>query len=167
MIIATLGQHWPARKLEWIMAGLSSSWGLYVLFHPEIFTDPRTSELYAGLADLTPGGLIPHLFWGWTAALVGVLRAGALYINGAHVKTPFARALAAFVTMFVFSQVVFGLWATGIANTGLVVYSWLVVADMISAYAAGKDAITAEVHKRIEQGTIHDDSRISRSLARP
>lgn len=166
IMVASLGRHWPSRKMEWVLAGITFTWGLYFLMHPDIFDGPLTGRPLEGLREMTPTGIAPFLFWGLTTLLVGLLRAIALYINGAHVRTPVVRAIAAFVTMFVFSNVVFATWSTGIANPSIVIYAGLVAADMISAYAAGKDAITAEVHKRIEQGTINDDSRLNRSLVR-
>lgn len=166
MLVASLGKHFPHRKMEWVLAGITSSWGLYTLLHPEMFTAPGSAAMFAGLAAMTPFSFMPNVLWGAAALVVGVVRAIALYINGAHVRTPIIRAICAFVTMFVFSQIAIGLWQTGIANTGIVVYPWLIAADMLSAYAAGKDAITAEAHRRIERGTINDDSRFSRALTR-
>lgn len=166
MLIASLKKHWPARKMEWFMALLTFSWGSYILLHPEIFTAPETATLLAGLRDMVPWGIPAHWAWGGGTAAIGLARAFALYINGAHVRTPLVRAFAAFVTMFVFTQVVLALWGTGIANMGIPVYAGLVLADMTSCYTAGKDAITAEVHKRIENGSFNDNSRLRRVLAR-
>lgn len=166
MQLESLGKHWPHRKMEWVMSGVAASWGLYVCLNPVMFDAPVSRDLYSGLRSMTPAGIMPHVFWGLAALIVGLLRALALYINGAHVRTPAVRVVGAFATMFVFSQIGIGLWQTGIANAEIIIYSWLVAADMISAYSAGKDAVTAEVHRRIVQGTINDDSRINRALAR-
>lgn len=167
MAIYSLGQHWPARKMEWVMAGLALTWGTYVLLHPEMFFTQGAEPMFRGMVAMTPGGIEPHVFWGCLAATVGLLRLIALYVNGAHVRTPVVRVITAFLTMFVFTQVALGLYQGGVPNTGLAVYPWLVFADMVSAYAAGQDAIRAEVQKRIDEGTINDNSRLSRSLARP
>jgi len=43
MLIQSLKQHFPARFPEWMMAGMLSSWGAYVVLHPELFTDPRST----------------------------------------------------------------------------------------------------------------------------
>lgn len=166
MLIAAIGKQFPQRKMEWIMAGITASWGLYTLLHPEMFIQSSTASLLAGLTNMTPRGFAPNILWGTTALAVGMLRAVALYVNGAHVRTPVIRAISALVTMFVFAQVSIGLWQTGIANWGIVVYPWLIVADMVSAYAAGKDAVISEAYRRIEQGTINDDSRFSRAFTR-
>lgn len=162
MILAALGRHWPARKMEWIMAGISASWGFYVLTHPELFTNPETAVLMSGLASFVPAGWDPSLVWGLGALLVGLMRGIALYINGAHIRTPVVRAVAAFLTILVFFQVSRGLWATGVPNMGLVIYPWLVIADIISAYSAGQDAIQSEVQRQIERGTFRGTSIVSR-----
>jgi len=161
MIVQSLRKHWPARKMEWVMAGLSLCWGYYVLNHPDIFTNHQTAPLFAGMAAMVPDGWEPASFWGGLAFWVGMIRGIALYINGAHVRTPVVRVIAAFLTMFVFTQVCQGLWASGLPNPGLVVYPWLVVADMLSAYTAANDAIHAEVQRRIERG--HSASRSIRN----
>ena len=166
MLIESVKKHWPARKMEWFMALLTFSWGTYVATHPEIFTAPGTESLFAGMRDRVPWGVPPHLAWGVGTAAIGLARGIALYINGAHVRTPVVRAMAAFITMFVFTQVVLALNSTGIANTGIVVYTGLVLADMTSCFTAAKDAITAEVHRRVQQGTFDDHSRLRRVLAR-
>jgi len=166
MAAFSIGQHWSARKMEWVMSGLVLTWGAYVLVHPEMFTTDVGRVIFGAMAAMTPVGMEAHQFWGFLGVSVGTIRAGALYINGAHVRTPVVRVITAFLTMFVFTQVTIGLYQSGVPNPGLAVYPWLVFADMISAYAAGQDAIKAEVQKRIDEGTINDNSRLSRSLTR-
>lgn len=153
MILQSLRHHWPARKIEWIMAGLTASWGFYILTHPEIFTDERTRHVWAGLSAVSsPATSDPASFWGWTALVIGLSRALALFINGAYVRTPIVRLGAAFVSMFIFTQISLGLWQSGVPNTDLVVYPWLVIADLISAYRASQDAVYAENHRLIQKG---------------
>lgn len=169
MVIASISHHWPARKMEWVLGGMVLAWGLYTLSHPEMFYSVSgTGRVFSGLVMLTPSWAEPFRFWGWMASVVGLIRLMALYVNGAHVRTPVVRVVTAFLTMFVFAQIAIGFWQSGVANTGIVIYSGLVVADIISAYAAGQDAITAEVQRRIERGSLNDDdSYLSRSLAKP
>jgi hypothetical protein len=152
MILRALGQHWPARKIEWIMAGLTATWGGYILLHPEIFTQPETAEILSGMIVMAQTyGIAPENFWGGGALLMGLIRAIALFINGAYVRTPLFRALAAFGTMFIFTQVSIALHRSGVPNFGLVVYPWLVFADLLSAYRAAQDAVYAEVQRRSQK----------------
>lgn len=149
MILQSLKQHFPARAIEWLNAGALASWGLYVLLHPQMFTNPATRELFAGLTEITWGLTAdPALLWGLTALLVGLARAVALFVNGAYGRTPLVRLGTSFASAFIWTQVIIGLMHSGVPNTGLVVYSWLVVADIISAYRASQDAVYAEKQRR-------------------
>lgn len=145
MIIRSLRQHWPARKMEWMMSGFMLCWGWYVLLHPELFTDPRTAALFAGLARITsPITDYPALAWGGACFLTGLFRGIALFINGAWTRTPIIRLFAAFVSTFIMTQLILGLWNTGFANTGIVAYPWFIIADLLSMYRAGVDVVHAQ-----------------------
>ena len=150
MIIRSLRQHWPSRKTEWLMAGFLLTWGTYVLLHPGLFTAPATSVVFAGMAGITaPFTVYPALAWGGAAALTGLCRSMALFINGAWTRTPLIRLIASFASMFVVTQIVVGLWKSGVPNTGIVVYPWLIVADLLSAYRAAVDVVHAEKQREI------------------
>lgn len=165
MIIRSLRQHWPARKLEWLMSGFLASWGLYVLVHPTLFTSPETAVLFSGLAELSSSfSDYPALFWGWSCFGIGLGRAAALFVNGAWTRTPLLRLTASFMSMFIMTQIVVGLWKSGVPNTGLVVYPWLVVADLLSAYRAAVDVVHAEKQREVNKETRRDARRIA-SLA--
>ena len=146
MIIRSLQEHWPSRTIEWIMSGFMISWGLYVLFHPELF---RRLEVFAEM-----GRMVwvlsdrPAVVWGSSAFVAGVIRATALFVNGAYTRTPVIRVITSFVSMFILTQIIIGLYRVGIPNTGLPTYTWLLIADMISAYRAARDAVHAETERR-------------------
>lgn len=150
MIIRSLRQHWPARKMEWLMAGFLLCWGVYVLLHPQLFSNPATQVLFAGMASITaPITIYPALAWGGVAAVVGLCRGLALFVNGAWTRTPLIRLIASFASMFVVTQIVVGLWKSGVPNTGLTVYPWLIVADLLSAYRAAVDVVHAEKQREV------------------
>lgn len=163
MIIRSLQQHWPARKLEWLMSGFLISWGLYVLFHPGLFHDARTAELFSGMAAMAEMvGAYPALLWGGTAFVTGVARTVALFINGAMTRTPMVRLIGCFVSMFIVTQVTVALWNSGVPNTGLIVYPWLVVADLLSAFRATVDVVYAEKQRhdnRESTGRVRNSNR--------
>jgi hypothetical protein len=148
MLILSLKRHFPARFPEWHNAGILTTWGAYLVVNPEIMTSPATAALWTGLTDMTPIGYSAAALWGMLALVVGLLRACALFINGAFTRTPMIRLAASFISAFIWTQVVIGLVKTGIPNTGLVVYSWLVVADLVSAYRASCDMVYAEKQRR-------------------
>jgi hypothetical protein len=152
MIIRSLRQHWPARKLEWIMAGFLLCWGVYVLLHPDLFTNPATATLFSGMALISaPLTIYPALAWGGVAAVIGLCRALALFVNGAWTRTPLIRLIASFASMFVITQIIVGLWKSGVPNTGLICYPWFVIADLLSAYRAAVDVVHAEKQREMNK----------------
>jgi hypothetical protein len=156
MLIQSLKQHFPARFPEWVNSGILASWGAYVLLHPELFTQEATRHIFAGMAEMVWVDYPPSVVWGLTAFVVGTIRAVALFINGAYSRTPLVRLATSAVSAFVWAQVVIGLF--GVVNAGLIIYSWLVVIDIASAYRAGVDVAIAEKHRR--------DSRLRRGIGR-
>lgn len=156
MMIQSLRQHWPARKTEWMMTVLVSAWGAYMLMNPVMFTSSATAQALAGLARIAEfyGSTDPSFFWGSIALTAGLGRGVALFVNGAYARTPIGRLLAAFLSMFIFTQVSIGLYNSGVPNLGLIVYPWLVAVDMLSAYRAGQDAVFAEVQRRSQKGSL-------------
>lgn len=164
MVVESLKSHWPARKMEWLMAGIMIGWGWYVLTHPHMFYHPATRALLSGLTAISdPFTPYPALFWGGITFLVGLSRGIALFVNGAWTRTPLVRVIASFISMFIFTQIVIGLWQSGVPNTGLVVYPWFIVADLLSAYRAAVDVVHAEKQREVEKETRRD-ARRHRSL---
>lgn len=142
MIIVSLKQHFPARLPEWWMSAVLLVWGLYVMTHPHIFTDPATRDLFSGMAAMT-GYLDPARVWGGSAVMIGGVRAVALFINGAYTRTPMIRLCMSFLSAFIWTQVSIGFVNSGVANTGVVVYASMVVLDIMSAYRATTDMVFA------------------------
>lgn len=125
------------------MAGLAFSWGTYVAMHPGIFTDDATRAMFSGMAQMA-GEFPPSALWGISGIVIGLVRAMALFINGAYTRTPLVRLLMSFASIFIWTQIVIGLIKSGVPNTGLVVYSGLVVMDVVSAWRAATDMVFAE-----------------------
>lgn len=143
MLIVELKRHFPARWPEWFMAALSFMWGFYVALHPEIFTQAATREIMAGMAAMS-GSLPAAAVWGLSAVTMGFIRASALFINGSYTRTPLIRVFMGFTSAFIWTQVVIGLLKSGVPNMGLVVYSGLVVMDIVSIFRAATDTVYAE-----------------------
>lgn len=142
MLIVSLKKHFPARLPEWWMSAMLVCWGLYILFHPGVFTSPATRELFSGMVAMA-GALDPAELWGTCALLVGAIRAVALFINGAYTRTPAVRVATSFVSAFIWTQVCVGFLNSGVANTGVVIYAGMVVLDIMSAYRAATDMVFA------------------------
>ena len=153
MLIVSLKEHFPARFPEWLNSGVLFSWGAYVALHPDLFTNPATAQLFSGLAEMTWGlDYNPAALWGLVGVVVALVRASALFVNGAYTRTPMIRLCMSFASAFIWAQVVIGFMNSGVSNTGLVVYGWLVVADIASAYRAGHDLALAE-KQRLDRST--------------
>lgn len=144
MLIQSLKTHFSARKMEWIGAGMTGTWGYYVITHPQLFTAPATAPLWQGMIRVAEFFGQPPVSIGIMAMLTGILRGGALFINGAYEKTPLIRLLTAFASAYLWTSVSVGFVLSGVANTGLVIYPWLVVMDIVSGYHAGYDLVIAE-----------------------
>lgn len=162
MLIVSLKQHFPARWPEWFMAGMSFMWGCYVILHPEVFTQDATRITLSGLTAMA-GDMPPAALWGLSTVILGLVRASALFINGAFSRTPMIRLIMSFASAFVWTQVCIGLLKSGVPNTGLVVYAGLVVMDIVSAYRAATDTVFAE---KVRHDLKQDKRRVAdRSLA--
>lgn len=143
MLIIQLKRHFPARWPEWFMSGLLFMWGVYVALHPDLFDHPQTATVLAGMKSMV-SGFPPSAAWGVSAVVLGLVRAGALFVNGAYTRTPLIRLTMSFLSAFIWTQVFIGLLKTGIPNPGLVTYAGLVVMDLVSAYRAATDVVFAE-----------------------
>lgn len=143
MIIVELKRHFPARWPEWFMSGFAFFWGLYVSYHPQVFTQSATRETLAGLANMA-GSFPPAAIWGLSPVILGLIRAAALFVNGQYTRTPMIRLFMSFASAFIWTQVFIGLLKSGIPNTGLVAYAGFVVLDIVSGYRAATDTVYAE-----------------------
>jgi hypothetical protein len=141
MILEVINKHFPARALEWFGGFVMLAWGIYVYTHPTLFTDPRIATLFKGLADIA-WFVPPNVSWGLFAVTIATARIVALWINGSRpVATPRVRLAASFASAFVWTQVLVGLLKADVPNTGLVVYTALIGADIYSAFRATRDVV--------------------------
>jgi hypothetical protein len=140
--------HFQVRFSEWYSGFVLFAWGIYVTMHPGMFTDPKAGQMFQGMV-----GIASQVTWGMVGTLVGFARLAALYVNGNHRRTPSVRLMASFFSLFVWTQVVLGMWAAGIAQTGVIVYTGLVCADIYSAFRASGDVtlITRRHAKKAEE----------------
>ena len=146
MLIVGLKDHFPARISEWFNGAILTCWGAYLLLHPNLFDTQGSGRLWSRMEGLVWVDYNPESVWGLVAFSVGIMRLGALFINGAWSRTPLLRLISAAVSAFVWTQVTIGLLA--VPNTGLVVYPWLVFIDLVAAYRAGRDVAMAEMMRK-------------------
>jgi len=166
MLIQSLKKHFPARYPEWLNAGILTSWGGYIILHPQIFDEPPTSILFRGLSDMVAYmGYTPGTVWGLGAFLIGLIQAFALFVNGAYTRTPIIRLITSFLSAFIWTQVVVGLIHSDLPNVGIVTYSWFVISNLVSAYRAGMDAVYAERQKLDHEREIGRSGSSSRPVS--
>lgn len=164
MLILKLKEHFPARISEWFNGAILTSWGLYLLLNPDLFESPAMEVSMREMAAMVPAGVNPESVWGLAAFVAGSTRLIALFINGAWSRTPALRLATAAISAFVWTQVVIGLMS--VPNTGLAVYPWLVVIDLVAAYRAGRDVAISEVARRqLQLGAFRDHHDRSRAVA--
>lgn len=130
-IILHFTETFPSRVLEWILAFILFSWGLMLLRPDATFA---SSPSYIGLERIASEDT-----WGWFCAIAGLLRLVALCINGFWKPTYHIRAATSFLSNFFWLQITLGFIASGNANTGLAVYPWLLLADIICTYRTARD----------------------------
>ena len=150
VIIQSLKQHFKARAIEWGMSGWAFTWGLMILFYPEMFVHPATAPLFTGLLDAFDwlGGYAPFTI-GMCLVLVALLRGTALTINGLWRKTPTIRIVTSAISAFFIMHLIVG-FSQGPPNTGSITYFWLFIADCYSAKSASEDWLEANRRKPIK-----------------
>jgi len=139
-----LKTHFEARAIEWFNAFFLTAWGAYVILHPGLFHGP-SAPVWTGLLLLAD-----QEQWGLGALIAGIVRVVALFINGQWGLTPLIRVFTSFTSVFVWFWVTVGLVKSDIPDTGIVVYSGLMLADVYSAFRAASDAYEAEAMKRLK-----------------
>jgi hypothetical protein len=145
MMIRKLQEHFPARTPEWANSLTLFAWGTYILWHPGMFSAEYFSGLYAMGLHWSSS---PERFWGWLTVTVGLVRACALFVNGAYSRTPMVRMLAGLVSAFIWTQVILGVMASGKPALGIVMYASALLLDMISAYRASCDLVIADAARK-------------------
>lgn len=138
-IIKSLRRHFDVRAVEWGMAGWAFTWGLMVLAYPSVFTQSSTGQMFSGIKDTVSWtGVHEPTLIGVLFVVLGIVRAISLFINGAWRSSPLVRIIAAAVSAFFIMHIVIG-FAQGPPNTGTVTYTWLFLADCLSAKRATED----------------------------
>lgn len=138
--------HLRLRFAEWLLAAITVSLGLILLWTDNLFENP----FYWGLARITD-----ETTWGIAALIVGMLRLAALFINGAWEPSPMVRTIMSMLTCFLWVQLSLGLLG-GEMSLGVAVYPWLLIADMYSTFRAASDAGVVREAKHCRRGSNHE-----------
>lgn len=120
------------RVADWLLAGILISWGLGCLSVPDT---TWMQPAYIGLRRIAG-----QETWGSFCVALGVLRMGALFINGAVRRTPHTRMAGAFVSALLWLQLSFAMFNTSIPAIAVAIYPWLFLGDVYNVYRAAQDA---------------------------
>jgi hypothetical protein len=101
-----------------------------------------------------------ELTWGWACLLVGTVRLVALAVNGAWVPPTFhIRSVTSALSCFFWFSISLGMAVTGAATTGLAVYPWLLVGDLVCLYRTARDYRVSILAMRVADGEVNAASR--------
>jgi len=146
MIVVEMKKHFQLRALEWWSAAAMTSWGFMTLAIPDMFRqNPATQELLT---------LAPQHIWGLVAFLAGFVRICALFVNGLWYRTPAVRWACSMISTFVWFWVCTAFLKSPVANVGVAVYAWAMVADMYSAFRSASDYIEAAAQAHLKKLTV-------------
>lgn len=133
----------PERAIEWLIGIIALAWGSIVLFFPTMFENQPA--LYGEMLRM-----MPQPMWGLIAFAGGLLRLGALYVNGNHYRTPLVRVVTSFLSMFVWFFTAVGSIKTGMPQAEWAIYPVLMLGDLWSVYRASSDVYESNAaHKRL------------------
>jgi hypothetical protein len=134
-MLISLHEHFKVRVMDWLLSAILLSWG-FTLFS----VDPRIWALptYSGLHFAS------QTTWAVVATGIGLARLIALFINGSLRRSPHARLIGAFLTIFIWVQLSLGIFYGDIVGPGIAVFPWLAFADMFNVYRAAMDARTSD-----------------------
>jgi hypothetical protein len=127
-----LGATFLDRLAEWLLALQLLSWGLIVLRPEDTFSLSRSMMPLARIA--------PEHAWAVYATAVGVVRVGALFINGWVLPhTYLFRIVCSFLSVLAWLTITLGLFNAGTASTALAMYPWCLMAELVCLYRVGRD----------------------------
>lgn len=153
MVIVEMKRHFQLRAIEWWSAGLMASWGFYTLLQPGMYEQNTAMH---GLLLFAP----QHV-WGLLSLLVGVSRVLALTINGFWYRTPAVRWATSMISALVWFLITAAYFNAPVLNPGVVVYGWLIVADIYSAFRSASDYVEAAAQRQIRNAQLAETSNVS------
>lgn len=137
----SLRRTFPTRKSEWAMGVATVCFWLVFALNVDLFKD---NPGYASLAEVAP-----QVMWSWLCFIVGVGRCAALYINGAHWRSPHARAAFAFLNCFLWYKLSVGLAEN--AGLGMIFAGTFFIMDVLNFKQACIEAAISEGLKHVER----------------
>lgn len=130
-VLVSIQHRFAGRILEWYVATQLLMWGIILLAPAESFTAS------GAFADFP----IPEERFGIIMLLLGIIRLGALIVNGAVPNvTPLVRVGGAFLGCGVWFYISMNLSASGHLGTWIAAWPLAFIAEFINMNRAAKDA---------------------------
>jgi len=119
------------RLSEWMLGVIMLGWGITLAMPYETFAMPSVQALSQTASEET---------WAVICALVGGGRLFVLTINGVWLRQGHARAVLAFFSCLIWSQITLGILNSGTVFPGLVVYTVFSVTEFYLVFRAASEA---------------------------
>lgn len=132
-MLISLHEHFKIRLTDWLLSAILFSWGMALFaVNPQVWTLPPFSGLRAWESS--------QVVWASAATGIGAVRLALLFINGALRRSPHLRAIGAFLSVFVWVQLSFGIMFGDVIGPGIAIFPWLALTDVFNVYRAMGDA---------------------------
>lgn len=131
-MLVSLHDHFRVRVTDWLLSAILVSWG-FTLFavDPSVWALPTFDGLSSIASQAT---------WATVALGIGLARLSALFVNGAVRRSPHARLIGAFLSVFIWLQLSYGMIYSSVVGPGVAIFPWLAFADIFNVYRAAMDA---------------------------
>lgn len=130
-VMVRIQHKFGPRILEWYLAIQLCLWGLIILLPQETFAEAR----YVGF------GFLPEPVWGTGVLMLGVIRVGALIVNGSVPNvTPWIRVFGAYLGALVFTVITLAHASSGLVGLWIAAWPIAAVGEWVNTYRAARDA---------------------------
>lgn len=130
-MLVSLHEYFPIRVTDWLLSAILFSWGLALFaVEPEVWALPTFTGLH----------FASQFTWAVIATGIGLARLIALLFNGAVRRSPHARGVGAFLTIFIWVQLSLAVFSSNLVGPGIAIFPWLAIADIFNVYRAAQDA---------------------------
>jgi hypothetical protein len=138
-IFIDMRQHVSVRKSEWIIAGLQTHLGLFLLGSSNVFASNPSFSMLASWPFTNP--TTNENLWAVIFIVLGLSRVLVLTLNGYTLGLLSAqiRRFLSGISFMILVAFVFGFDASGVATTGAVTYKWLAMAELLNVWQASAD----------------------------
>lgn len=137
-VASGVSRHFAARAAEWALAAVIFLWG-WVLLLPHATFDLPAYHIMRAMA--------PETVWGFACVLIGVVRLGALVVNGTFANTAYSRwsphvrmGMSFLSVFFWYSVTMTFLTGSSPPGTGLAVYPVLLALEIYCTFRAARDS---------------------------